>query len=216
LSLLQGSPHFPRLVIDGSKKGFVVEEQVSGIPYSSHTKSLFRKNLKKVAQGLAQALTDLTSRHPAIVHRDIKMKHLLFDFINGRVVLIDFGSAEFEGSRLPNGRRSFYRKLGRRTHVFQPFEQLTEQHSQDRRIDVFAAASLLYSMILDEFPYDNSVKGFEQSWEYYQSRERRIESRLSILPPKVARAFINALKADPNERSRDLWELANAIRETDF
>ena len=203
------SDHFPRLVLNGACDGFVVEEWIGGVPFSLERWPFLHRHLKIVAEGLAQALEDLTTNSTAILHRDIKPNNLCFR--EGKVVVLDFGSAEHEGSRVQIQPYRFP-KLGRGTHVFQPFEQLTSQPIQDRRVDVFAAASVIFAIMEGRPPYDNAQAGYAEALAYYKSKERELFQVLKKYSPQLRTALFDALRVDPEDRSTDLWAVVNALK----
>src|SRR5436853_495327 len=55
------SRHVPRLVLDASAEGFVVEEWIEGIPFERAEASCLRASLDRIVQGLAQPLAALRS-----------------------------------------------------------------------------------------------------------------------------------------------------------
>jgi len=202
------SKHFPRLILDAARDGFIVEEWVEGVPFSFKSRPFLLRNLKVIARDLAQVLQDLTATSLAVLHRDIKPNNLYFR--EGEVVVLDFGSAEHEGARAPVQPNVFL-KLGRGTHVFQPFEQLASQPTQDRRVDVFAAASVIFAIIEGRPPYDNAQSGYAEALAYYESKERELVRVLKSRPPRLRTALFNALLVDSKGRSTDLWDVVNAF-----
>jgi serine/threonine protein kinase len=194
----------------------VLEGQVvwiQGIPFRLASRSYLLRNLRTIACDLAQILDELTGTSPAIIHRDIKPRNLYFRVPESQVTLVDFGSAEHEGTRAltqPN----VFPKLGTCKYIYTPFEQLTSQPSQDRRVDVFAAASVIFEILEGKPPYDNAVAGYQEALAYYKKREYEIWQTLQNRHPKLRRALFDALRVDPLERSRDLWDVAKALERT--
>lgn len=207
LGLLR-SRHVPRLLLDASAEGLVIEEWIEGIPLEQAGKDRLRAGLGRIVLSLAELLEDLASVMPAVVHRDIKPRNLVLR--QGEVVLLDFGSAEREGSRTSCSPAQ-HRKLGRGTHVFQPLEQLLGRPTQDRRADVFAAAGVVFWILMDSPPFDNTRSDVAEALRHYQSRERQIDALLGHWPGPLREALVSALRVDPEERSVDLADLARAI-----
>ncbi|MCL0065853.1 hypothetical protein M1N79_03085 [Dehalococcoidia bacterium] len=207
-SRLLRSKHFPRLIINAASEGFIVEEWIEGLPFNFADGSFLLRNLKLIAENLSQALQDLTTATPAVIHRDIKPVHSYIH--QGRVVVTDFGSAEHEGARAPVQPDSFP-KLGRGTHVFQPFEQLTSQPTQDPRVDVFAVASIIFTIMEGRPPYDNAQSGYVEALDYYKNKERRLFQALKNHSPRLQTALFDALRVDPEDRSTDIWAVVNAL-----
>jgi len=208
LQLLR-SKHFPRVIINAASEGFIVEEWIEGLPFKFADRSFLLHNLKLIAQNLAEALQDLATVTPAVIHRDIKPIHLYMQ--QGRVIVTDFGSAEHEGGRMPVQPDRFP-KLGRGTHVFQPFEQLTSQPTQDRRVDVFAAASVIFAIMEGRPPYDNAQSGFMKALSHHRKKERELFQVLKRYSPRLRTALFDALRVAPEDRSTDLWAVVNALK----
>jgi len=208
-----GSKHFPRLILDAARDGFIVEEWVEGVRFSLENRLFLLRNLKVIGRELAQVLQDLTATTPAVLHRDIKPRHLRFR--EGKVMVLDFGSAEHEGARAPVQPDRFP-KLGRGTHVCQPFEQLTSQPTQDRRVDVFAAASVIFAIMKGRRPYDNAQSGYAEALDYYKNKERELYQVLESYPPQLQIALFDALRVDPRNRSPDLWDVVSGLEQAFF
>jgi len=211
LHQLGSSYHFPKLIFNQVSKGFIAEEWIDGFHFTLVSRRYLLSNLKTIAQDLAQISQDLTTVNPTIVHRDIKPKNLLIR--EGRAVLIDFGSAEQEGTRNPEKEIASFEKLGTHCFVYQPFEQLTSQSIQDRRVDVFAAASVIFWIMEGKPPYDNAIPDYNEALAYYKKRENEIWRILNNKPPRIKEALFNALRVNPQERSKDLWDVAKAIEQ---
>ena len=203
------SDHFPRLILNAACDSFVVEEWVEGVPFRLECRPFLHRNLKIIARDLAQVLEDLTATNPFILHRDIKPNNLCFR--EGKVMVLDFGSAEHEGARAQIQLDRFP-KLGRGTHVFQPFEQLTSQPTQDRRVDVFAAASVIFAIMEGRPPYDNAQSGYIEALSHYRKKERELFQVLKKYSPRLRTALFDALRVDPEDRSTDLWAVVNALK----
>jgi serine/threonine protein kinase len=202
------SDRFPALILNGVGEGFIVEEFVEGVRFTPENREFLLRNIKNIARDLEIVLRDLTNRAIAIIHRDLKPNNLRLR--NGRVVVLDLGSAEYEGARRPLWPTSFP-KLGRKTHVFQPFEQLCSQPTQDRRVDVFAAASVVFALIEGSPPYDNARAGYLEAKAYYESKEAELTKRLRNYPAYLGKALFDALRVEPNERAEDLRDVAAAV-----
>lgn len=202
------SERFPALILDAAGDGFVVEEFVEGVRFTRENREFLLGNIKNITRDLAAALRDLASGPAAVVHRDLKPDNLRLR--DGRVMVLDLGSAEYEGSR-PPWQPTHFPKLGRKTHVFQPLEQLCSRPTQDRRVDVFAAASILFALIEGSPPYDNARAGYTEAAAYYESREGELAGRLRGYPARLGKALFDALRVDPRARAEDFGDVAAAV-----
>ncbi len=202
------SRHTPRLLLDACADGFVVEEWVAGVGFEGVDKGRLRAAAADICRGLARLLEDLADGSPAVVHRDIKPRNLMLRRLEP--VLLDFGSAELEGCRTGGPARPPH-KLGRGTHEFQPLEQLLALPTQDRRVDVFAAGSVVFWIFFDRPPYANTCADAALAHRAYLGRQRAIESLLAGWPRPLGRALLHTLRVDPAERASHLGELAAAL-----
>lgn len=203
------SRYFPQLVADATHKGFIIEEWIEGIHLNQQNRNLLLHNLENIVQDLSNVLQIFTSMKPAILHRDIKPDNLRLR--NNQLTVLDFGSAEHEGVRRLSQPKCFT-KLGSRTHVFQPFEQLTSHPAQDRKVDVFAAASIIYTIMRGQPPYDNAQRDYDKALAYYKQKENGLYKLLKPQSSRLGLALFNALRVEPNVRSSDMKEIVCAIR----
>jgi serine/threonine protein kinase len=202
------TPHVPELFINAAERGFLVVEHIDGLPFTEETRPHLLPHLASIARSLSDFLKEL-SMAPAIVHRDLKPRHLLYRA--GSVVVLDFGSSEIEGSRRNQPQLSQIRKLGGRTHVFQPPEQLVGSAEQDRRVDVFAAASIVFSILTGRPPFSNDVSGYEEARCAYRRIEKDNTRFMAKWPAPVRDALVKCLRVDAEQRSHNLDELATAL-----
>lgn len=207
------SQYFPHLVEDASHEGFIIEEWIEGIHLNLQNRHFLLRNLKNIVQDLSNVLQILGSKEPAILHRDIKPDNLRL--CSNHLMVLDFGSAEYEGSREPFHRKSIT-KLGSQTHLFQPFEQLTSYPAQDRKVDVFAAASLVYAIIEGQPPYDNALRGYNEALANYKQKENEIYQALKPHSSRFGLALFSALRVKPQDRSTDIKEIVIALAEVNF
>ena len=206
----KSSEYFPQLILDAVEEGFIFEEWIEGIAFKIENRYFLLQNLKTIVRDFACILEDLTSESPAVLHRDIKPNNLCFR--DGKVIVLDFGSSEFENTRsLLKKKKSS--KLGTSTHKFQPFEQLASQSGQDRRVDVFAAASIIFAILEGKTPYDNRQAGYKKALSYYKQKENELICTLKKWSPLLSEALFHALRVNPEERATNLWGLVNALEE---
>ncbi len=95
------------------------------------------------ADQLLAALAYLHTRHPPVLHRDIKPQNIKLT-PEGQVVLLDFGLAKGAGAGSP---ASFFGY----TLQYAPLEQI-EGSGTDPRSDLYALAATLYHLLTDQAP----------------------------------------------------------------
>jgi serine/threonine protein kinase len=202
-------PHFPRLLLDGTNRGFIVEEFVPGTSLSALDPHARLAALPAIVSGLTAATEALTEQHRPILHRDLKPVNLRMSGSN--LVVLDFGSAEFEGSRPQRFIHARRTKLGCGTHHAQPLEQLLGSPLQDRRVDVFSAAAVLFWVMTGRSPYLNLQADRAEAWQAYLATESGLREALPQWPNVVRDALVDALRVDPEHRSVTLRPLAYAL-----
>lgn len=149
------------------------------------------------ADAIADALTFLHTRHPPIIHRDIKPTNLKLQK-NGRVVLVDFGIAKvFDQSQTTTGARGL-------TPGFSPPEQYGGQRT-DERSDQYALAATLYLLLTNKRPADSIQRSLGK------------ESLIPIhqlhpgVPEHVEAALERGLALDQDQRFADIKSFRSAL-----
>jgi serine/threonine protein kinase len=204
--------HVPRLVLDCSEEGFVVEQLIDGLRLFELSAEERLRRLPQIASALENVTAIFAAAKPAIVHRDLKPANLVVTQ-DGLVIVLDFGSAEEEGGRLHLERGARRNKLGTGTHQAQPLEQLVGSVFQDRRVDIFAAASIIFWIITGAAPYQNIYTECGNAFRAYRETEKGLPDRLHDLPPALRTELEAALRVNPATRPRSLAPLAAAVRD---
>ncbi len=124
------------------------------------------------ADQLCDGLEYLHSRTPPILHRDLKPGNILLDDL-GRVRLIDFGIARFQGPAM----RTATVLAGAGTAGFAPVEQYSG--GTDERSDIYALGATLYYLLTREIP-PNSVALLTGEEELQQPRQFNPEISLGL------------------------------------
>lgn len=124
------------------------------------------------ADQLCDGLEYLHSRMPPILHRDLKPGNILLDDL-GRVRLIDFGIARFQGPAM----RTATVLAGAGTAGFAPVEQYSG--GTDERSDIYALGATLYYLLTREIP-PNSVALLTGEEELLRPRHLNPEISLGL------------------------------------
>lgn len=210
------SPHVPRLLVDGVSLGFVIEEFVAARPLSTFAPQALRFALPHIVRGLAVGLSTFAAARPVIVHRDLKPANLGLATrgVQGtRLMIFDYGSAEFEGRRARAAAPCSVTlsKVGRGTHRSQPLEQLMRSPAQDRRVDVFAAASVVFWILTGRAPFANAQAGEDEARAAYRAAEAELPRALAAWPAELRLRLTEALRVSPERRPDSLWPLYGAV-----
>lgn len=203
------NPHFPDLVLNGSPDGYLIEELICGERMSDMPRSSLLKELPRICSDLASILAALSDLRPAAIHRDIKPRNLCWT--GDGLVLLDFGSAEWEGKRIGWQIDPEHPKLGTGKYTYQPFEQLYGDPAQDRRVDVFAAAAIVFEILTDEVPYPNREPDPQWAYDGMMEREAALDTLLDPLPAKFRTALLEGLRVDFRRRARSFQAIAAAV-----
>jgi hypothetical protein len=150
----------------------------------------------RIGAGLADAIAYLSQQSTPVVHGDIKPANVVVSSEDGRVVLLDFGSAlelDPPGAALPAGEPA---EQGRRygTPGFAAPEQYNG--SGDLRTDVYGLAATLYVLLTNDDPSLHPL-AFPQ---------------LAALPAPLSELLARALDRDPTLRPAPA-EFAALLRE---
>ena len=153
-----------------------------------------------VGIAICEALTYLHTRHPAIVHRDIKPGNIKVT-PDGQAVLVDFGLAKImQGSQATStGARAM-------TPGYSPPEQYGTART-DPRSDIYALGATLYAAITGIIPEDGLAR----------MTGKADLTTVRDLAPKVNRrlasAIEKALEVDPSDRFQTAEEFRRALVE---
>ena len=149
---------------------------------------------------LADALAYLHSK--GIVHRDLKPENILVSD-DGRLVIIDFGSALQEGAR-----RLTWRNLteGVGTPDYMSPEQIQGGRG-DQRSDIYAWGILMYELLSGHVPYGGDNWMAVMAGHLQRSPEPIRDSRPDV-PPALEAVVLKAMRRHPDNR----YATADALR----
>lgn len=203
------NPHFPDLVLDGSPDGYLIEELICGERMSDMPRASLLQELPRICADLASILAALAALRPAAIHRDIKPSNLCWT--GDGLVLLDFGSAEWEGKRIGWQIDPGHPKLGTGKYPYQPIEQLSGDPAQNRRVDVFAAAAIVFEILTDEVPYPNREPDPQWAYDSMVEREAALNTLLDHFPAEFRTALLEGLRVDFCRRAQSFEAIAAAV-----
>ncbi|GCF07689.1 serine/threonine protein kinase [Dictyobacter arantiisoli] len=150
---------------------------------------------------LMDALQELHSRRPAVMHRDIKPGNIVLT-PTGTAVLLDFGLTKLYD---PN---SSTQTLGRAvTEGFSPLEQYVGKTSPQS--DIYSMAATMYILLTNRLPPAATSRGV---------RDELVAPRLldPSLSPKLEWVLLKALALHADQRFTSIGEMARILREPTF
>jgi serine/threonine protein kinase len=203
------SSHTPRLLVDETANGYLLEEFIDGVLFNQKQRKILLRHMPEIICGLSAFLDDFHGAVPCRIHRDLKPAHLRLS--GTRLVALDFGSSGVEYSRQIHAGIASSRKLGTGLHVHQPPEQLMSLSSRDRRVDVFSAASIIFATLYGSPPYDNAVSGVAESMAHYARLDQKVRHTLEQADLTFGDALYSALRVDRNLRSKNLHAVVSAL-----
>ena len=150
---------------------------------------------------IMDVLQELHSRHPPVMHRDIKPGNIILTPTQ-TAVLVDFGLTKLYD---PNKDTS---TLIRAVSVgFSPVEQYISKTTPQS--DIYALAATMYFLLTQAIP----PASIDRSWQDLLPAPRMLNPHIS---PRVERALLKALAVDPDQRYQSMQEFARALREPVF
>lgn len=205
---LLNDKYFPKVYYEDIKNNYIVEDWVDGTLLSNISAPSLKLQIKKIIYELA-SIIDLLSfdKNKIIIHRDIKPKNIIYK--QNSIILLDFGSAEFLGAR-DKSKIGISCKLGRGTHLFQPFEQLVSDIYQNHKVDVYASACIIYWILEDKLPYSNVENNIDFALKQFYVEEQNLWKTLRKYPHRFANSLFDSLRVNPEERSSNLWDCYNS------
>ena len=157
------------------------------------------------ARRIGIALSDaLAAMHQArLVHRDVKTSNVMLA-ADGRVVLIDFGSAKELLAGMPE-----YTRHMRGTPLAAAPEVLRGARVGPAA-DVYGLGVLLYRLVTGAYPIEAQTLR-ELLDAHRQGRGVPLRGRRADLPESLVRVIEQALSADPARRPRSMVELGRML-----
>jgi serine/threonine protein kinase len=150
---------------------------------------------------IMDVLQELHSRHPAIIHRDIKPGNIILT-PKQTAVLVDFGL-----TKLYDPNRNTQTMVKAVTAGFSPVEQYMGKTSPQS--DIYSMAATIYLLLTNRLPPAAMTR---------VTQDTLIAPRLlnPALSPKIERALLKALAVNASERYQSMDEFAHALRAPAF
>jgi serine/threonine protein kinase/WD40 repeat protein len=140
----------------------------------------------------------------AVLHRDIKPSNLMLDR-TGRVFLIDFGLARWDGGETLTESHALLGTL----HYMAP-ERLIGNIGP--RSDIYSLGLVLYELLTLRKPFDERLNPLELSRQIDSSRPVDVRRIRSDVPKGLARVVMHAIEKEPAHRYPSAKALSDDLR----
>ena len=160
--------------------------------YPFYVMPLYECSLRKLMDGgidsakilpyFAQMLDGVEAAHlQTVIHRDLKPENFLYDSLDDRLLVADFGIARFSEEELytrvetkPNTRLANFQ--------YAAPEQKTPGNKIDHRADIFALGLILNEMFTREIPYGTGFKKIENVEPDFEYLDSLVEEMIQRSP----------------------------------
>jgi serine/threonine protein kinase len=184
-------------IFEENNTAYMVMEYVKGETLKNQIQQKGILAEKEVMQLINQLMDAVESVHSkGMLHRDIKPENILIS-TEGRVVLIDFGSAR----EFAEGKTSHQTIM--LTSGYAPPEQYSERAQRGPFTDIYALGATLYFLLTGEKPLASTDRNFE---ELPAPQELNPE-----VSPQVSNAILKAMELRPDQRFQSVAEMKGAM-----
>ena len=184
-------------IFQENNTAYTVMEYVNGETLKQRVQRTGALEEKEAMQLINQLLDAVEAVHAkGMLHRDIKPENILIS-PEGRVVLIDFGSArEFAEGKTTH-------QTAMITPGYAPPEQYSERAKRGPFTDIYALGATLYFLLTGEKPIASTDRSFEELPAPHQLNPK--------VSSQVSSAVLLAMEMKPENRFQDIAEMKGAM-----
>lgn len=200
-----------RFGFDGENRPYLTMELLDGVAAQVHAKSSGRPGVPRrtaevtrIVASVAEALDYLHQRD--IVHRDLKSSNVMV-LGDGRVKLLDFGTARLAGSSEEITRKGEF--VG--TFAYASPEQL-QGKSVDARADIYSLGVLFYRLLTGKRPFE-AESPHALAMLHIEQDPQPPRELAPGLPLELDELCLQMLAKSPELRPRSAREVADRLRE---
>ncbi len=219
----QNIPAVFGLGLDSKTPGLIVEQLVSGRPWSELLPTLNLEENLRILQEVCEAVAFAHRRH-GIIHRDIKPANVMINDEFGEVYLLDWGlalgvsdNADEHDEVTPHVSRAV--GISGTPEYMAPEMALGRPETCTTRTDVFLLGGVLYHILTGVPPYYSDEGGHFNALEaLYRAGTGQIipphkRTNLRKIPEELGLIAWKALSFDQADRYNDAGEFTNALFE---
>eukprot|EP00189_Rhodosorus_marinus_P009754 CAMPEP_0184738376 /NCGR_PEP_ID=MMETSP0315-20130426/1038_1 /TAXON_ID=101924 /ORGANISM="Rhodosorus marinus, Strain UTEX LB 2760" /LENGTH=501 /DNA_ID=CAMNT_0027206055 /DNA_START=145 /DNA_END=1650 /DNA_ORIENTATION=- len=172
IELLRGLPHHPNIMrfIAGKvhdQEAMIVSELIDGGSLADkllrkHGSTFSETEILRIMADTAQALAHLHAQQPPIAHRDLKLENVLYDRLQGRFKLCDFGSCTTKACRYES-----FQEIAKEEEVIAAHSTLMYRAPEMvdlyqkklvcEKVDVWALGCMFYTLCYSVHPFQDGT-----------------------------------------------------------
>jgi serine/threonine-protein kinase len=202
-------PAIPRALalVENPEGVFIALEYIEGESlrtYISNNAPLSLNEALSIADQLSEVVDYLHSN--GVYHRDLKPENIIIGS-DGKIHIIDFGTALLEGTRRVTWR---FGSDTFGTPDYMAPEQIQGKRG-DARTDVYALGTILYEMLTGTvpFPGDNALSVMNQHLTANPIPPRKFQSSI---PPGIEAIILKSIRRNPDERYQSASSLQHDLK----
>ena len=192
---------------------YIIMELLSGEDLATRLEELRRIQLDEAIMILNQMLEAIGAVHSCgVVHRDLKPENIFLARQSGGseiVKVLDFGISRLTVNVKESMRLTREGRIYGTPHYISP-EQAQGNADIDHRVDIYAAGTIFYEMLLGKPPFD--ARSYpELLVEIIRSPVPDLKRFIPNFPPAVMDFIRTALSKDPDERFHSAQEMLREL-----
>ena len=192
---------------------YIIMEFLSGEDLATRLEELRRIQLDEAWSILAQMLEAIGAVHSCgVVHRDLKPENIFLARQSGGseiVKVLDFGISRLTVNVKKSMKITREGRIYGTPHYISP-EQAEGNTESDHRVDIYAAGTIFYEMLLGKPPFD--ARSYpELLVEIIRSPVPDLKRFIPNFPPAVMDFIRTAMAKDPDERFHSAQEMLREL-----
>ena len=196
------------LLIDGRQMVYLVCDFISGETLAEkyiHESGSNPYDVRNWLTDILAGLQYLQSLPDAIIHNELTPENVMYDAVNKRAVVIDFGHAR----RMSDGRRTFDKK-GLSPYILAPE---TAGGLFSPQSDFFTVGVTAYCLLYGHFPWQvGKCEDIEDQLQLQRERPLRVTALSNIAAPQgMVETIAKALSVAPDDRFQSAEEMLKAL-----
>ncbi len=187
---------------------FITMEYIEGQTLKQHLTHHGKLSLKEGQRILRQICSGLSAAHVAgVMHRDLKPSNIMLEPNNGRIVILDFGIAQWISHKQPE---KIETKGISGTPLYMSPEQF-EDEKLDQRTDIYSFGVLAFEIFTGRRPFTSESVATLAVKHVQEAPPHLLELRPD-LPPRLAAVILRCLEKRPQDRFGSVREILGMLQ----